>query len=50
MVNMQLTNDKLIDRSVKIVMEHLNITDYEQARKLLLQHGTVKKLLNNYHP
>ncbi len=50
MVNMQLSNDKLIDRGVKIVMEHLNITDYEAARKLLLQYGTVKKLLNNYHP
>ena len=50
MVNMQLSNDKLIDRGVKIVMERLNITDYEQARKLLLQYGTVKKLLNNYHP
>lgn len=50
MVNMQLSNDKLIDRGVKIVMERLNITDYEAARKLLLQYGTVKKLLNNYHP
>ena len=50
MVNMQLTNDKLIDRGVKIVMERLNIPDYEMARKLLLQYGTVKKLLNNYHP
>ena len=50
MVNMQLSNDKLIDRGVKIVMEHLNIPDYEAARKLLLQYGTVKKLLNNYHP
>ena len=50
MVNMQLTNDKLIDRGVKIVMEHLNISNYETARELLLKYGTVKKLLNNYHP
>jgi N-acetylmuramic acid 6-phosphate etherase len=50
MVNMQLSNDKLIDRGVKIVMERLGIPDYELARKLLLQYGTVKKLLNNYHP
>src|SRR5688572_25874879 len=49
MVNMQLTNDKLVDRGVKMVMDNLSISDYELAKKLLLQHGTVKKAMENYH-
>ena len=49
MVNMQLTNDKLVDRGVKMVMDNLKITDYELARKLLLSFGTVKKAIENYH-
>lgn len=42
MVNMQLTNDKLVDRGVKMVMENAGISDYEIARNLLLKHGSVK--------
>lgn len=49
MVNMQLTNEKLIDRGVKMVMEKLAITNYEAAKQLLLQKGTVKKLLDSRH-
>lgn len=45
MVNMQLTNEKLIDRGVKMVMDNLKMEDYEEAKKLLLQTGSVKKLL-----
>ncbi len=47
MVNMQLTNDKLTDRGVKMLMEKLKITDYEAARSLLLGCGSVKKALEN---
>jgi len=50
MVNMQLTNDKLIDRGVKMVMEKLQLEDYGKAKDLLLMYGTVKKVLQNYHP
>ena len=50
MVNMQLTNDKLVDRGVKMVMTNLSLTDYELAKKLLLEHGTVKNAMENYHP
>jgi N-acetylmuramic acid 6-phosphate etherase len=50
MVNMQLTNDKLVDRGVKMVMHNLNLTDYEVAKTLLLRHGTVKKAMENYNP
>ncbi|MDB5201218.1 MAG: glucokinase regulatory-like protein [Ferruginibacter sp.] len=49
MVNMQLTNDKLVDRGVKMVMENLKITDYELAKDLILKYGTVKKVSENYH-
>jgi N-acetylmuramic acid 6-phosphate etherase len=48
MVNMQLTNDKLVDRGVKMVMNNLDISDYALAKKLLLQYGTVKKAMENY--
>ncbi len=50
MVNMQLTNDKLVDRGVKMVMENLAISEYELAKKLLLQYGTVKNVMKNYQP
>ncbi len=48
MVNMQLTNEKLIERGVKMVMEKLKITDYAEAQKILLEYGSVKKMLLNY--
>ncbi len=43
MVNMQLSNVKLVDRGVKMVMDRLKITDYETAKNLLLRYGSVKK-------
>ncbi len=43
MVNMQLTNDKLVDRGTRMLMERIRINDYEKARELLLIHGSVKK-------
>ncbi|MBL7871340.1 MAG: N-acetylmuramic acid 6-phosphate etherase [Cyclobacteriaceae bacterium] len=42
MVNMQLTNDKLVDRGVKMVMENAGISDYAIAKDLLLKNGSVK--------
>jgi len=46
MVNMQLSNVKLVDRGVKMVMEGLALKDYEQAKDLLLKHGSVKKAID----
>jgi N-acetylmuramic acid 6-phosphate etherase len=46
MVNMQLSNAKLVDRGIKMVMDQLNISDYEAAKKLLLDHGSVKKAVD----
>jgi N-acetylmuramic acid 6-phosphate etherase len=43
MVNMQLSNVKLVDRGVKMLMESLKLQDYETAKDLLLKHGSVKK-------
>ncbi len=43
MVNMQLTNDKLIDRGVKMLMQITAMDSYENAKALLIQHGSVKK-------
>ncbi|WP_121355383.1 N-acetylmuramic acid 6-phosphate etherase [Flavisolibacter nicotianae] len=47
MVNMQLTNEKLIDRGTKMIMEKLDLADYEKAKGLLLQFGSVKKAVEN---
>jgi N-acetylmuramic acid 6-phosphate etherase len=43
MVNMQLNNQKLIDRGTHMVMEQLGLTTYNQAKDLLLKYGSVKK-------
>ena len=46
MVNMQLSNAKLIDRGVKMVMDKLNL-DYKLAKEQLLKAGSVKAALFN---
>jgi len=45
MVDMQLSNNKLIDRGTRMVMEALNI-DYDQAAELLKTHGSVRKAVD----
>ncbi|HEU4554779.1 MAG TPA: N-acetylmuramic acid 6-phosphate etherase [Chitinophaga sp.] len=47
MVYMQITNRKLTDRGVRMLMEAAGISDYEKARALLLEHGSVQAALNN---
>ena len=42
MVDMQLTNHKLVDRGTQMVMKELNI-DHQQAEELLLRFGSVRK-------
>ena len=44
MVNMQLSNDKLVDRGTRYIVEGLGI-DYSEAEKLLKKHGSVKLAL-----
>lgn len=47
MVNMQLSNDKLIDRGIRFLMEELHI-DSEKAKHLLFTHGSVKKAMDYF--
>ena len=48
MVNMQLTNQKLVDRGSRMIMEELRL-DYEQSKNLLLLHGSVREAIDSYH-
>lgn len=48
MVNMQLTNKKLIERGTRMIVEELNITR-DEAKRILLLHGSVKKAIENYY-
>jgi N-acetylmuramic acid 6-phosphate etherase len=45
MVDMQLSNNKLIDRGVKMIMNSLNI-DEKQANELLQKHGNVRDAID----
>ena len=49
MVNMQLSNNKLVDRGTRYLMEGLG-TDYETAQELLKKHGSVQKALKAGKP
>ena len=48
MVNMQLTNVKLIERGTRMIVDELHIPA-DEAQRLLLFHGSVKKVIENYH-
>jgi N-acetylmuramic acid 6-phosphate etherase len=48
MVDMQLTNKKLVNRGTQMVMFELGV-DYETAEKLLKEHGSVRKVIQNYN-
>lgn len=47
MVDMQLSNLKLVDRGVKMIVDELNI-DYNEAEILLQKHGSVRDAIKNY--
>ncbi len=47
MVNMQLSNNKLVDRGVRYVVEELRI-DYDEAKILLDKYGSVKNAIEAY--
>lgn len=46
MVDMQLSNDKLVDRGAKMVAETLEIS-YKKGKELLLKYGSVRKAVEN---
>ncbi|PIF05879.1 MAG: N-acetylmuramic acid 6-phosphate etherase [Draconibacterium sp.] len=45
MVNMQLTNKKLVNRGTKMIMDELGYPE-SKARRLLILHGSVQKVLD----
>lgn len=47
MVDMQLSNNKLIDRGTLMVMETLKI-EYQEANELLKLHGSVRNAIDKY--
>ncbi|MEY2693225.1 MAG: hypothetical protein RIT03_1616 [Bacteroidota bacterium] len=47
MVDMQLSNAKLVDRGTKMIMDETKV-DYQTAQQLLLSHGSVRKAVNFY--
>ncbi|WP_181307905.1 N-acetylmuramic acid 6-phosphate etherase [Rufibacter sp. XAAS-G3-1] len=48
MVDMQLTNHKLVDRGVRMIMEELGISE-EKAKELLDLHGSVRAAISAQH-
>ncbi|WP_424492773.1 N-acetylmuramic acid 6-phosphate etherase [Salinimicrobium sp. GXAS 041] len=47
MVDMQLSNKKLVQRGVKMIMEELKVGE-EEAQRLLQEHGSVRKAFESH--
>ena len=47
MVDMQLSNDKLVARGIKMIIEELNVSELE-ASNLLKSYKSVRNVINNY--
>lgn len=48
MVDMQLSNNKLVNRGVKMIMKELEV-DYKVANSLLEEYGSVREALDKYN-
>lgn len=48
MVDMQLSNNKLVDRGTKMIMEEIPV-NYEEAAQLLKEHGSVRKAVDFFN-
>jgi len=48
MVDMQLSNNKLVDRGINMIMKELEV-DYNTANKLLEKYGSVRNAVNRYN-
>ena len=48
MVDMQLSNNKLVDRGTRMIMEELNLKE-DEAEYLLKKHGSVRKAIEAYN-
>lgn len=47
MVDMQLTNNKLVDRAIKMIIDEVGIS-YSEAEQLLQQYGSVRKAVDGW--
>ncbi|HRN55030.1 MAG TPA: N-acetylmuramic acid 6-phosphate etherase [Agriterribacter sp.] len=50
MVNVQLVNNKIINRSAKMLMNKGGIEDYDQAKKIVIAYGSVQLALDALDP
>ncbi|MEQ9148489.1 MAG: N-acetylmuramic acid 6-phosphate etherase, partial [Cytophagales bacterium] len=48
MIDMQLANNKLLERGKKMIMNALNVQETE-AEKLLAESGSVRRVLEKYN-
>ncbi len=48
MVDMQLTNKKLVDRGTRMILEEIQNISYDEAKRLLLLNGSVRAAVDNY--
>lgn len=48
MVDMQLSNTKLVNRGIRMIMNELSIS-YKEANTLLENHGSVRKAIDSYN-
>lgn len=48
MVDMQLSNNKLVDRGTNMVMKELKVS-YKKANELLLRYGSVRKAIDGFN-
>lgn len=47
MVDMQLSNDKLVDRAIKMVMDEIKV-DYSKASDLIQKYGSVRNVVEKF--
>ena len=48
MIDMQLSNDKLVDRGIKMIMSEINVS-YQEAEELLMVHKNVRTAITFYN-
>jgi len=48
MIDMQLSNNKLVDRGEKMIIEATNVS-LQKAKEMLKLHGSVRKAIDNYN-
>jgi N-acetylmuramic acid 6-phosphate etherase len=49
MVDMQLTNAKLVERGTRMILDETDITDAAYAKSLLLEFGSVRNAVEYYN-